>query len=217
MSIKIEITAETGAEAREKLTSLLGPAVNNLNWKEAAPVRRTDGDAEARKQQAQTLGEAIRAEEAKEPNLLRDPAAAVYHEPAKEPAKRGRPKKTEPAPAAEATPEPQPNISTAPEHRIDPEAEAQDAEDEAAEVAGEPVKTLTAEDLRAITGRYIGQHGIAAAQEDGVKVFADALGTPPEGSDYWTITAAAKSPETLAKAVAAWEAAVAAGKRYGRS
>jgi hypothetical protein len=33
----------------------------------------------------------------------------------------------------------------------------------------------------------------------------------------WNITLASKSPETLAKAVTAWEAAVAAGVRYGRS
>jgi hypothetical protein len=126
--------------------------------------------------------------------------------------KRGRAKKAEPA-----APEPQPNISTEPENRVDPEAEAQDAADEAAEVAATPAKELTSEDLRAVAGQYIALYGIDGAQADGPSIFTDALGSPPNGAEMWNITLASKSPETLAKAVAAWEAAVAAGVRYGRS
>ena len=150
------------------------------------------------------------------------PYPGTAPEPAKaETPKRGRPKKPEPvAPAPEAAkpePAPQANISVAPEHRIDPEAEAQDAADEAAEVAAAPAKALTSEDLRAILGRYIAAHGIDAAQADGPGLFRDALGAPPDGAEMWNITLASKSPETLEKAIVAWSAAVVAGVRYGRS
>ncbi len=149
-------------------------------------------------------------------------AAEANSEPVKaEAPKRGRPKKAEaaaPAPeAAKAEQEPQPNISTEPENRVDPEAEAQDAEDEAAEVTAAPAKTMTAEDLRAVMGRYVNAHGLEAAQADGPAIFVDALGAAPAGFDLWTVTLASQNPETLAKAVAAWEAAASAGSRYGRA
>lgn len=147
-------------------------------------------------------------------DLTRAPEAAVYDEAKPEPAKkRGRPPKAEPAPEPVAA-EPTPNISEQPENRVDPDVEAQDAADEAAEVAATPAKELTAEDLRAVMGRYVNTFGLAEAQADGPKLFADALGTPPDGAEIWSVTLASKSQETLAKAIAAWDAAVKAGKRY---
>ena len=137
-----------------------------------------------------------------------DPAPVAVVEPAKpEPVRRGRPKKAEPAP------EPEPNISAQPEQRVDPEVEAQDDEDEAAEVVEAAV--LTAEDLRSMMGRYVNTFGLAEAQADGPRLFADALGTPPEGASIWSVTLASKSQDTLVKAIAAWETAVKNGKRYG--
>jgi hypothetical protein len=75
---------------------------------------------------------------------------------------------------------------------------------------------MTAEDLRAVMGRYVSAHGLDAAQADGPKVFVDALGAAPAGFDLWTVTLASQNPETLAKAVTAWTAAAEAGVRYGR-
>lgn len=56
-------------------------------------------------------------------------------------------------------------ISTG-EERIDPEAAAQDADDEAAESAQHKTGELTTEDLREVIGLYSQRHGIAAAQKD---------------------------------------------------
>jgi hypothetical protein len=160
------------------------------------------------------------ADIAREDDLTQQARIDASHAKTEAP-KRGRPKKAEaaaPAPEpAKVEQEPQPNISTEPENRVDPEAEAQDAEDEAAEVTAAPAKTMTAEDLRAVMGRYVNAHGLEAAQADGPAIFVDALGAAPAGFDLWTVTLASQNPETLAKAVAAWEAAASAGSRYGRS
>lgn len=199
MSVKIEINIPNdeigdGKAALEKRMAVLGYA-----WGAAAVPYIGVANPEP----TLTLGEAIRAEEAKE-------------EPKPEPAKkRGRPPKAEPAPEPVAA-EPTPNISAQPENRIDPEVEAQDAADEAAEVAATPAKELTAEDLRAVMGRYVNTFGMAEAQADGPKLFADALGTPPDGAEMWSVTLASRSQDTLAKAIAAWDAAVKKEVRYGQ-
>jgi hypothetical protein len=73
---------------------------------------------------------------------------------------------------AEAAPQ---NISTG-EERTDPEAEKQDAKDEAADTkaaAPEPVK-LNHDSVRAMLGGYVQAYGMAAAQEDGVKLIGTA-------------------------------------------
>jgi hypothetical protein len=202
MSIKIEITipdCDVGdPEALKKRMALLGYAPpTTLVWKQVDNPVVDKG-----------LDDVDRLiNEAREAEAKSDPVKA-------EAPKRGRAKKAEPA-----APEPQANISTEPENRVDPEAEAQDAADEAAEVAEAAAakQELTSEDLRAVAGQYIALYGIDGAQADGPSIFTDALGSPPDGADMWNITLASKSPETLAKAVAAWEAAVAAGVRYGRS
>jgi hypothetical protein len=146
------------------------------------------------------------------------PAEASNKEPIeqpKEPAKRGRPKKTED----------KPQISTTPENRVEPEAVVddeetaqQDAADEAAEVeaAREPEKALTVEDVKKAVGLYVGKFGMAETQEDGPKIFVQALGNPPAGSDIWKMSLLANADQaTLAKAVTAWEAAAARSERFG--
>lgn len=95
---------------------------------------------------------------------------------AEAPKKRGRRTKAEiEAEKAAAAPAPGPtaNISTG-EERIDPATEAeqaQDAADEAAEVAAQPVKELTHDDVRAALKAYMDFYGQAATMEDGPKVF----------------------------------------------
>ena len=126
--------------------------------------------------------------------------------PVKVEPKKTRAKKTEPAP----------NISTAPEARVDPEVEAQDEADEAAEVAASAPasEVVTAEMLRAEMGAYAQKFGMDAALADGSKVFTDALGQAPEGG--WKLSVVAGiGGETLAKAVAAWRSAAAGSARYG--
>jgi hypothetical protein len=67
--------------------------------------------------------------------------------------------------------EEKPQISTNPEDRVDPEVAAQDAADEAAEVAEQPAAPkATHDDVRAIMGSYARLYGMDAAMEDGVKI-----------------------------------------------
>jgi hypothetical protein len=117
---------------------------------------------------------------------------------AKAEVKKTRAKKAEPAP----------NISAAPEARVDPQDEA----DEAAEVAVS--EAVTAEDLRSVMGAYAAKFGMPATLEDGTAIFTGALGPAPESG--WKLSVVAgMGGETLAKAVAGWFAAAASEARYG--
>jgi len=123
---------------------------------------------------------------------------ANHSQEAKPEPKKGRPKKAEPAP----------NISAAPEARVDPQDEA----DEAAEVAVS--EAVTAEDLRSVMGAYAAKFGMPATLEDGTAIFTGALGPAPESG--WKLSVVAgMGGETLAKAVAGWFAAAASEARYG--
>lgn len=109
------------------------------------------------------------------------------------------------------------NISASPEDRVNPEDEAQDKADEAAEVeaARDPENPLTVDDLRSVMGKYVEAHGMPATQEDGPAIFKSALGNPPAGEESWKLSlVAAQGQETLRKAVTAWQDAVASGKRF---
>jgi hypothetical protein len=129
--------------------------------------------------------------------MASEPVANHSQEAKPEP-KKGRPKKAEPAP----------NISAAPEARVDPQDEA----DEAAEVAVS--EAVTAEDLRSVMGAYAAKFGMPATLEDGTAIFTGALGPAPESG--WKLSVVAgMGGETLAKAVAGWFAAAASEARYG--
>jgi len=83
------------------------------------------------------------------------------------------------ADAAKAAPATAPNISAAPENRIDPASaadEAQDAADEAAEAEATKPAVLTHDDVRAALKRYVDGYGMAAALEDGPKVLGMLFG-----------------------------------------
>jgi hypothetical protein len=141
------------------------------------------------------------------------PAASAA--PAAEPKKRGRKPKAE-----MATTEPEPQIRTDPENRIDPESpktSAQDAADEAAEVeaARDPVKPLTLDDVRQAVGEYVKRYGMPATQEDGVNIFVQALGNPPTGEPIWKMSILPDDQDVLGRAVAGWKAAI-EGNPYGR-
>jgi hypothetical protein len=126
-----------------------------------------------------------------------------------EPKRRGRRPKTDAAPAA-ATPQ----ISTGGERvgpEDSPEDAAQDAADEAAEVEAnrDPKKPLTIDDVRAAVTAYVNTYGMPAAQEDGPKIFVEALGNPPADEPYWKMSLLPDDQERLAKVVDAWEKAIA--------
>lgn len=160
--IKIEITADSGADARAQLTALLGSATYVPTHR--APSFET---VEVTVAEGGRGGSGMNNPEPIEQEAAAEPEAAV--EPEK-PKRTRRARAVEPAaPATEA-----PQISTG-EERVgpedSPEVEAQDAEDEAIESAAEAAPELTHEDIRAAIGRYVKKFGIDAAQVDGLKVF----------------------------------------------
>jgi len=110
------------------------------------------------------------------------------------------------ADATEATEEPS-NISTG-EERVDPaDVAAQDAVDEAKEVE-EHRKALTVDDLKSVMGGYVKKFGMEATQEDGPKIFTEALGAPPAGQPAWKVSLLDGDQERLAKAIDVWTKAV---------
>jgi hypothetical protein len=124
-----------------------------------------------------------------------------------EPKKRGRPsKKAEPKAEAE------PQIRTQPENRVEePEEDAiQDIQDEIAEVeaARNPVAPLTVDDVRQALGGYVKKFGTPAALEDGAKLLAQALGTPPEGEPIWKMSILPDDQDALRKAAETVNAAI---------
>lgn len=107
------------------------------------------------------------------------------------------------ADAAQAAPTEAPaNISTG-EERIDPataEDAAQDAADEAAEAEVVKPKELSHDDVRAALQKYVTRFGMAAAMEDGPKVF-----TMLFGDEVVKVSAVPADQDSLAKAVAGIE------------
>ena len=105
----------------------------------------------------------------------------------------------------------QANISTG-EERVDPEEVAeQDAADEATEVEEhrDPANPLTIDDVKSVVGKYVARYGMAAVQEDGPKIFVEALGAPPAGQSYWKMSILPDDQAKLAHVVKVWERAVA--------
>ena len=194
MSIEIRIFADTADEVRREMRKVLGILAEDEALVQTAREAGWKSVAEA---QAAVLGE------------------AVEDKPTEEPKKATRTRKAK----AE---EPAAAISTG-EERVGPEdapeTAAQDAADEQAEVeaARDPEKPLTADDLRNAMGLYVNKFGMPETQEDGPTIFANALGTPPDGEQFWKLTVVAgKGQDTLKKAIDAWTAAAAADKRYGK-
>lgn len=89
----------------------------------------------------------------------------------------------------------------------DPAAQAQDAADEKAEVdAGrDPAKPLTRDDVKSAMAKYVQNYGMPATQEDGPKIFREALGAPPEGETFWKLSLVPEDDQAkLAKVVEIW-------------
>jgi preprotein translocase subunit SecD len=97
------------------------------------------------------------------------------------------------------------------ENRVNPEDseadQAQDAEDEAAEVEAKRTEPLTLDDVKNAAMSYAQTFGMPATQEDGQKIMAKAFGEPPAGEKGWTIPML-KTVEQFETAIKYWEAAV---------
>lgn len=102
------------------------------------------------------------------------------------------------------------NISTG-EERVDPAGvAAQDKADEQAEVEAnrDADKPVTVDDVKAVVNQYVTKFGLPATQEDGPKIFVEALGTPPEGESYWKMSILPADQESLKKVLSVWQRAV---------
>lgn len=100
----------------------------------------------------------------------------------------------------------------------DAETQAQDEADEKAEVEAErePDAPLTTEDLKEAMSAYVTKFGIPATQEDGAKMFTDALGKPPAHEAAWKVSlVGAAGQDHIKKAIAVFAKAAKSEARYG--
>ncbi len=228
--INIHIEADSAAEARSQMIGLLGDSYKvDSGWREVEvnAEKATPGCANpavaanlgnglmSPSEAAAQVAEAIAATEAMQ---AAEAIAATEAEQAEAPKReRGKPSpgrarrtkeeiaEDEAADAAEATAlatEAPSNISTG-EERIDPttaEDAAQDAADEAAEAETVKPKEMTHDDVRAALQKYVTRFGMAAAMEDGPKVF-----TMLFGDEVVKVSAVPSDQDSLAKAVAGIE------------
>lgn len=92
----------------------------------------------------------------------------------------------------------------------DPATQAQDAADQQAEVDANRNSDapLTREDVKKAMAKYVQAYGMPATQEDGPKIFREALGAPPEGEPYWKLSLLDEGDQVkLAKVIDIWEKA----------
>lgn len=92
----------------------------------------------------------------------------------------------------------------------DATTEAQDKADEQAEVeeSRDTGKPLTIDDVKAAMSKYVEKYGMPATQEDGPKIFVEALGAAPAGEPYWKLSLLADADQDkLKKLIAIWNKA----------
>ena len=191
MPVTITITGQTADEAHHELRKFANYISVQATIPAAVHAAATEAVVEAPLDQPQSGASPAVASLTEAPSSTTitetsGTATAVTEKPARKP----RTKKAEEA---------KPLISTDPENRANPEDEAQDAADEAAEreASRTPEKAYTADDVRSALGEYVAKYGMAAAQEDGPKLLALAF-----GESVKTISAIPATPENYAKAVA---------------
>ncbi len=88
--------------------------------------------------------------------------------------------------------------------------QAQDQADEQAEVEQnrDEEKPLTVDDVKKLATAYANNYGMPAAQEDGPKIFVEALGNPPEGEPFWKFSLVPTDQAALQKLASIWKRAL---------
>ena len=126
------------------------------------------------------------------------PEAAAPAAPEKTTGRGGRGKKNTTAEQVQAAPVQEPAG-----------AEAQDAADEAEEVeeTRDTKNPLTLEDVKFAMNGYVKKFGMAATQEDGPKIFVEALGQPPAKEPYWKLSLVPDDQDAYEKIIATWRKA----------
>lgn len=224
MSLRIEVYVPEGIVADGYAGKYLAKALSAVGFERPAENRAVGGTtlAEAEARFAATVPASPNADPVPQDggvvgDATGDGGTQKPEEPKAEPARRGRRSKAEidaantAEQAAKNAAAVKPNISTGGE-RVDPENPedtAQDAADEAAEVeaARDEKAPLTIDDVKQAVGLYVAAYGMAAVQEDGPKIFVEALGAPPAGEAYWKMSIIPDDQAVLAQAVAVWRKA----------
>jgi hypothetical protein len=208
--IEIRIHADTGAEARQKLSDLLGVSVAPAPSEKfpTKPVETTEPTQEADVSDASDVAELEAKEEPKKGRGR--PAKAKAAEPA-ETVQRAEEALSKAEPEAVAQ-----QISTG-ESRVSPE-DTQDDADEAAETEAnrDAVAPLTHDDVRQSMSEYMAKFGMPAVQEDGPQIIAVALGPVPAGAKNgkgepitkWALSAIPAEQDALNKVVSAFSEAL---------
>lgn len=217
MTVEIRICGEDAGHALRELAGLAGglrerpsalTAGSNLSGPVTGPVTGRGADEAAGPKTGETGAKPAAVVETA---TIEEPEAPAPQRERGKPAP-GRSRRTkeeiaedEAADAADqdAADEPAANISTG-EERVDPEEAAQDKADEKAEIAAS-TEELTRDDVKAAMVGYVSKFGMAATHEDGPKIFVEALGTPPEGEEFWKLSLVPEDDQAaLAKAIEVW-------------
>lgn len=202
MSVEIKIYGDTAKEALAELIGFAGGVAPAAQGSTPAPVVTTPA----------TTGAQDAAPASQVSALDEKPAEAPKRERGK-PAE-GRSRRTKEEIAEDEAADAATAASTATSANVPAEAAttntaaaAQDKADEKAEVETNR-KALTKEDVKAAMTGYVNAYGMAATQEDGPKIFTEALGAPPVGEDYWKLSLVPEDDQdALAKVVKTWEMA----------
>lgn len=207
MTLKIEVTVPEDYIANKMAASYLADAMAAIGFSRGVTLALPQ---EVRGPSAEEVFAAI------VPATVNAEAAPVVQaEPVRERGKPapGRARRTkeeiaEDEAAEKAEPVEEKALISTGEERVDPaDVAEQDAKDEAAEVE-EHRKALTVDDLKSVMGGYVKKFGMEATQEDGPKIFTEALGAPPAGQPAWKVSLLDGDQERLAKAVDVWTKAV---------
>jgi hypothetical protein len=218
LTITITIAAETGAEAREKMLSLIGdprPGYS-VSWHALPNDQPETGFVE------QTPDS--QAAQAETPTPTRERGKPS---PGKSKRTKAEIAEDDAADAADAETEAQGGYTDrmteefSAAQNVDSEDDAaQDAADEQAEVdAGrDPANPLTGDDLKNAMGLYVSKFTLEATKEDGPVIFNRALGKPPAGQAGWRVSLVEEAgQEALRAAVGAWTAAAQADDRVSKT
>lgn len=210
MSMKIEVEIPHGIVADGNAGTYLQRAMTAIGYVPSAAIA---GIAAATPAPVKDEPEATPVKPEEASKAADAPVARERGKPAPGRARRTKEEiaEDEAADAAEAAAAAEkPAISTG-EERVDPaDVAAQDKADEQAEVEAnrDPEKPVTVDDVKAVVNQYVEKFGLPATQEDGPKIFVEALGAPPKGEPYWKMSLLPDDQEKLRAVVQIWQKAV---------
>jgi len=217
MTLKIEIEVPFGEVANGAAAQYLRRALSALGYEKAVMAAMSDAAISGTGMTKTSVSDdgKIEVEHVPAEEMRADEPTRERGQPSPGKARRTKAEIAEDE-AADAADAAQSNISSGAEDRVDPEnaddaaTEAADAADETAEAdAGrDDEKTLTVDDVKALAVEYQEKYGFEAVQEDGAKIFVEAVGAPPAGEPFWKFSILPTDQASLQKLAAIWRKAI---------